>query len=109
MQTLVKERLDEGNWVRGKTMDDEKFHGYIEWLDEDNGIAKIKVTACDNERAIGRTVSCLTASLTILTEDALIEEGHLYNFIDLALSTKDKTWFMELTSQLKETSHTTVL
>ncbi len=101
MKALVKERLSDGVWVRGKTLDDEKFHGFIESQDKDKGIAKIQVTASDNEIIIGRTISSPIASLTSLPEGLLTEEGDLYNFIDIALSTKDKPWFMELTSQLK--------
>ncbi|PMB02063.1 hypothetical protein CEN49_26465, partial [Fischerella thermalis CCMEE 5273] len=37
---------------------------------------------------------------------ALNEEGHLRNFIDLALTTQDKKWFMQLTTSLKKLEQT---
>jgi uncharacterized protein YpiB (UPF0302 family) len=102
MQGLVKDRLKEGDWVSGKSVNDEKFHGYIEDLDYMNGTVKVKVTECDNESSLGRTIECFISSLEVLPLEILKHKGHLLNLIDIALSVRDEAWFMELTAQLKE-------
>jgi hypothetical protein len=102
MQGLVKDRFKEGDWVRGKSVNDEKFHGYIEGLDIMKGTVRVKITACDNESSIGRTAECFTSTLEALPLDILNQQGHLFNLIDISLSVRDKAWFMELTTQLHE-------
>jgi hypothetical protein len=97
--SAVKERLKDGDWVSGKSVNDEKFHGYIEALNAAQGTVKVKVTACDNEKSIGRTIECFMHTLELLPVEVRSDEGQLYDLIDLALSAKDKVWFMELTSQ----------
>jgi hypothetical protein len=100
MQSLVKEKLKEGAWVSGKSVNDEKFRGYIEALNTLNGTVKVKVTECDNDKSIGRTIECFTFSLELLPDEKLNLPGQLYNLIDIALSAKDREWFMELTTEL---------
>jgi hypothetical protein len=102
MQGLVKYRFKEGDWVSGKSVNDEKFHGYIEGLDIVKGTVRVKITACDNESSLGRTAECFLATLEALPLDILNQQGHLFNLIDIALSVRDKAWFMELTTQLLE-------
>jgi hypothetical protein len=101
MQGLVKDRFKEGDWVSGKTVNDEKFHGYIEGLNILKGTVRVKITACDNESSIGRTAECFTSTLESLPIDILNQQGHLFNLIDLSLSVRDEAWFMDLTAQLK--------
>jgi hypothetical protein len=101
MQGLVKERFKEGDWVSGKSVNDEKFHGYIEGLDIAKGTVRVRITACDNEKSIGRTAEGFTSTLEALPLDILNHQGHLFNLIDIALSVRDKAWFMDLTTQLK--------
>jgi hypothetical protein len=101
MQGLIKDRLKEGDWVSGKSVNDEKFHGYVVGLNHMDGTVKVKVTACDNEDSLGRTVETYTASLDALPLEVLNHQGHLYNLIDIALSVRDEAWFVELTDQLK--------
>jgi hypothetical protein len=100
MQSLVKEKLKEGAWVSGKSVNDEKFRGYIEALNTLNGTVKVKVTECDNVKSIGRSIECFTFSLELLPDEKLNLPGQLYNLIDIALSAKDREWFMELTTEL---------
>jgi hypothetical protein len=99
VDNVVKERFNEGDWVSGKSVNDEKFHGYIETLDVMNQTVKVKVTSCDHEKAIGRTIECFMHTLELLPLEVRNEAGQLYDLIDLALSAKDKGWFLELTSQ----------
>lgn len=103
MQGLVKECFKEGDWVSGKSVNDEKFHGYIEGLDIVKGTVRVKITACDNESSIGRSAECFISTLEALPLDILNHQGHLFNLIDISLSVKDKDWFMELTTALYAT------
>jgi hypothetical protein len=100
MQGLVIDRFKEGDWVSGKSVNDEKFHGYIEGLDIVKGTVRVKITACDNESSLGRTAECFISTLDALPLDILNHQGHLLNLIDIALGVRDKAWFMELTTQL---------
>lgn len=97
-----KEKVSEGDWVSGKSVNDEKFRGFVEEVNETNGTIRVKVVACDHIKSIGRTIECFIHSVESLPMDVMNEEGQLYNLIDLALIVNDKTWFLELTSQLKE-------
>jgi hypothetical protein len=99
-QGLVKDRFKEGDWVSGKSVNDEKFHGYIEGLDIAKGRVRVKITECDNINSIGRTAECFTSTLEALPLDILNQQGHLFNLIDISLSVRDEAWFMELTTQL---------
>ncbi|MEX2460465.1 MAG: hypothetical protein WD469_04080 [Paenibacillaceae bacterium] len=101
MQGLVKDLFKEGDWVSGKSVNDEKFHGYIEGLDIVKGTVRVKITACDNESSLGRTAECFISTLDALPLDILNHQGHLFNLIDIALSVRDKAWFMELTTRLQ--------
>jgi hypothetical protein len=103
MQGLVKERFKEGDWVSGKSVNDEKFHGYIEGLDIAKGTVRVKITACDNESSIGRSAECFISTLDALPLDILNHQGPLFNLIDISLSVRDEAWFMELTAQLHAT------
>lgn len=101
MDTLVNQ-LKSGDWVKGKTLSDELFQGYIESVDYEGGTAKVRVVQSDNQRAIGKLSFSFLETLKLDDVYELREVGHLLNLIDLALTTKDKSWFMELTELLKE-------
>ncbi|OYD06980.1 IDEAL domain-containing protein [Paludifilum halophilum] len=101
MEALITQ-FNDGDWVTGKTFNDELFQGYIEAIDHERETAKIRVIQSDNPHIIGKLSLSLLENLRPYETTSLKEEGHLLNLIDLALTTKDKKWFMELTSSLKE-------
>ncbi|PTX60777.1 hypothetical protein C8P63_10887 [Melghirimyces profundicolus] len=102
MTTLLHFNMQDGDWVRGKTNNDELFHGYIESIDHQEGIVKVRVINSDNRLTIGKVSTSTFDRLQKLENTPLNEEGHIRNLIDIALSIKDKKWFMELADALKQ-------
>lgn len=90
-----------GDWVSGTSLKDERFRGYIEDI-HDTGYATIRIIESDNEKAIGKTSKSHLNRLKKLEMTPFQSIGQIYNLIDLALVNKDKEWFMELTTQLKQ-------
>lgn len=90
-----------GDWVSGTSLKDERFRGYIEEIHE-TGYATVRVIESDNEQAIGKLSKSHLQRLKKLEVTPFQHEGQIQNLIDLALVNKDKEWFMELTTQLKE-------
>jgi hypothetical protein len=96
------EALKIGMWVKGRTDNDELFQGYIESLDPKTQSVIVRVIHSDHARLAGQVVQTPAGRVQAVEESPLDAEGHLLNFIDIALTTRDKQWFMELTSILKE-------
>lgn len=92
--------LNEGDWVIGKTANDEKLRGYVERLDAYGGTALVKVLESDHDAIVGRSVKAALATIEPLPIDAVRSEGELLDLIDLALQTRDKAWFEELSGEL---------
>jgi uncharacterized protein YpiB (UPF0302 family) len=91
-------KLEIGDWVKGRSREGELFQGYIEKIDFFQGYAKVKVTECDNEKTIGRSINVLDhwiKKMPSVTEKTLEQLLHL---IDVALKTNDEDWFIELSS-----------
>ena len=89
------------DWVRGKTVNDERFHGFVESVKYTHGTVKVNVTQSDHGEIIGKSVETLIHFVEKLPSGSLDEEGYLLNLIDCALSMRDKHWFHELSNQLK--------
>jgi uncharacterized protein YpiB (UPF0302 family) len=95
-----------GDWVQGKTVNDEFYRRYIEAINEDNHTAIIRVIKCsNNNKAIGKAAITLLEQINHLEKTNLQEEGYLLNLIDVSLLTKDKKWFIELTNRLKQINY----
>ncbi|AJY76962.1 IDEAL domain-containing protein [Paenibacillus beijingensis] len=92
------------DWVKGKTNNGELFHGFVEAEADMHGIVKVYVVSSDNEEAVGKEVAVREQWLKLLPESSLDDAGALQNFIDLALSTRDESWFKELSEQLSSNS-----
>ncbi|MBA2871089.1 hypothetical protein HNQ85_001359 [Anoxybacillus calidus] len=90
-----------GDWVKGKTKNGELIYGYIETINPLQRTVKIKVMDCDNERIIGRTVETLEHWVKKLPMSTFDDEEQIKALIDVALLTKDESWFMELSAKLK--------
>ncbi|OXS58424.1 hypothetical protein B1A99_14550 [Cohnella sp. CIP 111063] len=93
-------KFEIGDWVQAKTRNGEFVHGFIESIDHSKGLAKVFVVRSDNEESTGKSTSVLEHWLRELPSYAMDEESSLYNLIDLALATRDESWFMELTRSL---------
>lgn len=93
-------QLEVGDWVKGRSMNGELIHGYIENVDRFHGIVKVTVVECDNEKTIGKTIGTPNKWVEKMPVASFKFEEQILDLIDMALSTKDELWFMELTANL---------
>jgi hypothetical protein len=91
--------LEEGFWVKGKSVNGEIVLGYIENINSLSGTVKVKVVESDNEEIKGRTIEMLQRSISKLPDNPLQSEGEVLSLIDIALLTRDQEWFDELSKQ----------
>ncbi|HWO96633.1 MAG TPA: IDEAL domain-containing protein [Bacillus sp. (in: firmicutes)] len=98
---MEKYLLKAGDWVKGKSREGELIHGYVEMIDSRQGAVKVNIVECDNEDMIGTTIWLLNNRVEKLPDVRTGSEEQILNLIDVALSTKDKQWFMELSEKLK--------
>lgn len=95
-----------GDWVKGRTVNGELMHGYIEAFNDEDGTVKVHVVACDRESTVGRTIE--TLSYLIKPFPILpLSNTQLRSITDLALITSDRDWFMDLSSQIARTEENT--
>ncbi|WP_349408310.1 hypothetical protein [Pseudalkalibacillus sp. SCS-8] len=102
MSSLKLPIFQNGDWVRGKTINDEILQGFIHSIHPANGTVKIVVTQSDHHKIVGKTVETFIHRIQPLTESIDDQETFLENLIDVALLTKDKDWFMEIWDRLDE-------
>ncbi|WP_347548873.1 IDEAL domain-containing protein [Pseudalkalibacillus hwajinpoensis] len=107
MNQLHQQSLyQKSDWVKGKSVHDELIHGYVESVNNYLGTIKIFVLECDNPETVGKVIETFQNRISQLEEqDFEQDESYLLNLIEVALITKDKEWFMELSAQLKELRH----
>jgi len=91
--------LQTGDWIKGTLRDGELIMGYIESLDI-SGIVKVTVVTSDNDEIIGKKVSMLGERVKRLPVSNVSNKAQIQFLIDLALSTGDEEWFIELSSKL---------
>jgi hypothetical protein len=91
--------LKTGDWVKGKSRDGELIIGYIESFDIPE-VVKVTVVTSDNNKIIGKTVPILSERVKRLPAAKVINKAQILFLIDLALSTGDEDWFIELSSEL---------
>lgn len=96
-----KSRFVLGDWIRGKTRQGELIHGFIEFIDESQGIVKVFVINSDQEGLIGKSIWMQDKWIVKLPTLTDLKEYQLNPLIDLSLQTKDEQWFMELTTRLR--------
>jgi hypothetical protein len=92
--------LKTGDWIKGNTQDGELIIGYIESLDVCGGVVNVNVISSDNHDRIGKTISLLSNRIKSLPVSNVINKEQIRFLIDLALSTGDEEWFIELSSKL---------
>jgi hypothetical protein len=91
--------LQTGDWIKGTLRDGELVMGFIESLDT-SGIVKVTVVTSDNNEIIGKKVSMLSERVKRLPVSNVSNKAQIQFLIDLALSTGDEEWFIELSSKL---------
>jgi IDEAL domain len=93
--------LNIGDWVKGETRDGELIIGYVETFTLIEEVVNIKVVTSDNQEVVGKTVQLITKQVKILPNSQVTNKEQVRFLIDLALSTGDEDWFLELSAKLK--------
>ena len=92
--------LNVTDWVTAKSHNGELIIGFIDRMDSENGLVKVTVATSDNKETIGKTIPISTKSVEKLPMSISASEKELQFLIDLALSTEDEDWFIDLSSRL---------
>jgi len=93
-------KLSVGDWVSGKSVNDERIRGYIRDYNSVAGTVTVAVVESDRTESIGRTVYAWETQVKRLPDDALSSPEALRELIDVALAARDEAWFYELTAEL---------
>ncbi len=102
-QLHQRSQFTKGEWVKGKSVHDELVKGFVDSVNDYLGTIKIYVHECDNPETVGKVIETFQNRISVLEEQDLEkDETYILNLIDLALITKDKEWFLELSAQLNE-------
>ena len=109
METNNIKKLKIGDWIKGMSSNGELILGYIETIDIYNTIVRVCVIESDNKKLKGRTIRVRENDIEKQSVISDFTEGELLNLIDLALSTRDKRWFFDLTAKLKRKQNTYIL
>ncbi|MDQ0200285.1 IDEAL domain-containing protein [Neobacillus ginsengisoli] len=94
--------LKTGDWIKGKARDGELIIGYIESMSPEipEEAVKVTVVTSDNDEMIGKTIPILSKRVNKLPISKVTNMEQIQFLIDLALSTGDKDWFIELSTEL---------
>lgn len=92
--------LKTGDWIKGSLRDGELIIGYIESFDFSEGTIKVTVVKSENNDVVGKTISILRKRVKRLPDSKVSNKEQVQFLIDLALSTGDEDWFMELSAKL---------
>ncbi|WP_426451315.1 IDEAL domain-containing protein [Paenibacillus sp. S-38] len=90
-------KFEEGQWVQGRTAEGELIQGWVESSDSLERIVKVRVVNSDHMDILGKRVAVREAWLKALPSNPFAGTEGVRDLIDLALSTRDRDWFMELT------------
>ncbi|WP_423797974.1 IDEAL domain-containing protein [Neobacillus sp. SAB-20_R2A] len=94
--------LKTGDWIKGTSWGGELILGFIESMDILEGVVKVTVIRSDNTETIGKTIPILSKQVKKLPVSTATNKEQTRFLIDLALSTGDEEWFMELSAKLNE-------
>jgi hypothetical protein len=95
-------KFEAGDWVMGSSNLGELIHGYVENVNLIQGTVIVHVVASDHDDAVGRSLEVRQYGFKKLPEGTADNEEQLKSLIDIALMTRDETWFTELTGKLIE-------
>lgn len=91
-----------GDWVMGHTGEGELVQGFVERVNVLQGTLGIHVVASDHEAAVGRAIDVRERGTKKMPEFVYDRAEPILGLIDLALATRDESWFRELTGKLLE-------
>ncbi|WP_285767003.1 IDEAL domain-containing protein [Peribacillus sp. SI8-4] len=94
-------QFENGDWVQGRSREGELIHGFIETLGKNQDLIRVNVVESDNEKTVGKSIWIPSKWTEKLPDLEISNESHLLALIDLALLSKDETWFMELSGKLE--------
>jgi hypothetical protein len=92
--------LKTGDWIKAESPEGELIIGYIESLSSIEGVVKVTVVTSDNKQTIGKIIPILSERVKKLPVSNVTNKAQIEFLLDLALSTGDKEWFLELSSEL---------
>lgn len=95
-------KFEIGDWVQGRSADGEFITGYLETLDPQQNIARVRVVQSDNRDTAGKLIAVRHSWLRQLPEYTERNAVQLKSLIDIALAAGDEAWFNELTASLNE-------
>ncbi|MCM3586672.1 IDEAL domain-containing protein [Mesobacillus maritimus] len=90
-----------GDWVKGSSRDGELIIGYIDSINILEELVNVKVVKSDNPNSISCTFQLNIHQVKILPESNVTNKEQIRFLIDLALSTGDEEWFLELSSKIQ--------
>lgn len=90
-----------GDWVKGESRDGQLIIGYVKNFNHMEGFVTVKVVTSDKVESMGKTVQMLAEQVKRLPTVPVANKEQIRNLIDLALSTGDEEWFLELSAKLK--------
>lgn len=91
-----------GDWVKGVSINDERFRGYVEWISAKHDNVKVRVTQSDHIHVIGKVIHSQKRKLSLLADESFSGERWLQDLIDVALISGDRNWFIELSNELQQ-------
>ncbi len=89
-----------GDWVQGISKTAFSYRGFVEAISDDQSSALIRVIECDRAQRIGKVIESSLTRLSLLADECISDERDLLPLIELSLVTRDRLWFMELTTAL---------
>lgn len=92
--------LKTGDWIKGNLPDGEIIIGYIESLDFPKDIVKVTVVKSEAEKLLGKKISISHKQVKKLPISNVVNKEQILFLIDVALSTGDEEWFIELSAKL---------
>ncbi|WP_239614871.1 hypothetical protein [Cohnella mopanensis] len=93
-------KVEISDWVLAKTKNGELIHGFVEDLDDQQGMATVYTVKSDNVESVGKPVVVRERWLRKLPDYSPHDSEAIRSLIDIALSTRDEHWFQELTSKM---------
>ncbi len=109
MSDLNCKRVQLGDWVKGISKNEYAYQGYVEAISESQQSALIRVVACHHNNSVGKVLESSLDRLVPCEFEVYQDEQDVYALIDMALSTYDREWFLELTEVLSQFRQNTVL
>ncbi|PSL41840.1 IDEAL domain-containing protein [Planomicrobium soli] len=92
--------LTTSDWVKGISRHGELIIGFIDSMSMVQEAVNVTVVKSDNEELIGKTIPMSAKQVESVPTGQTKDTEQLEFLIDLALSTGDEAWFIELTAEL---------